>query len=135
VLKNQVILHDLRDDRYGEIGFHCRRSSAKKPIERLSITRRQLIDKESLKINILEWILIENAERIFSGPALAPARTRPCGGEPAKPGNRLTAGLGGRRESAGQDIFLLRVGLNRKVAGHCARRGAFERDGRRSWLN
>jgi hypothetical protein len=72
-----------------------------------------LIDKESLKINILQGILIENAERIFSGPALAPARTRPCGGEPAKPGNRLTAGLGGR--PAGQDIFLLRGGLNRRA--------------------
>jgi hypothetical protein len=64
-----------------------------------------LIDKESLKINILEWIVIENAERIFLGHALAPARTGACGGEPAKPGNRLTAGLGGQRESAGK-IFL-----------------------------
>jgi hypothetical protein len=62
-----------------------------------------LIDKESLKINILQGILIENAERIFSGLALAPARTRPCCGEPAKPGNRLSAGLGGR--PAGKMFF------------------------------
>jgi hypothetical protein len=71
-----------------------------------------LIDKESLKINILEQILIEKAEQFFR---LAPARTTHCGGEPAKAGNRLTAGLGGRRGPAGQDVFLLRGGLIRKV--------------------
>jgi hypothetical protein len=63
--QNQVILHDLRHDRYGETGFHCRRSSAKKQFERLSITRKHLIHKESLKINILEQFLIEKAEQFF----------------------------------------------------------------------
>ena len=56
------------------------------------------------------------------------------------PGNRLTTGLpfthrtwrvDARSGRWGQDVFLLRGGLNRKAAGHCAGRGAFERDGRR----
>jgi hypothetical protein len=76
-----------------------------------------MIDKESLKINTLEWILIENAERIFSGPALAPARTRPCGGEPAKPGNRLTAGLGGHANRRGKIFFSFAAGRTAKSQG------------------
>ena len=78
--QNQVILHDLRHDRYGETGFHCRRSSAKKQLERLAITWKHLIDKKSLKISILEQILIDKAEQFFRDLALAPARTTPCGG-------------------------------------------------------
>jgi hypothetical protein len=32
VARNQLILHDLRHDRYGETGFRCRRSGAKKQL-------------------------------------------------------------------------------------------------------
>ena len=71
----------------------------------------------------------------FSGPARAPARTRLAAGELATPGNRLAAGQAGPCEDPAGDVFLLRGGLNRKAAGHCVGRGAFERDGRRSWLN
>ena len=94
-------------------------------------------DKESLKINTLEQVLIEKVEQLFRD-LLEPRRARAfAAGELATPGNRLTAGQAGPCEdpAGGADDFLLRGGLNRKAAGHCVGRGAFERDGRRSWLN
>ncbi|PNE11253.1 MAG: hypothetical protein CR217_09695 [Beijerinckiaceae bacterium] len=59
-------------------------------------------------------------------------RARVLRREPAPRGNRLTAGLGGSTRRPGRRVS---GGRNREVAGHCAGRGAFERDGQRSWLN
>jgi len=64
--QNQVILHDLRDDRHGE-SVPLPPVKGQKANSAVVDTRRNLIDKESLEINILERILIENAGRIFRG--------------------------------------------------------------------
>jgi hypothetical protein len=53
-----------------------------------------VIDKESLKINTLEQVLIEKVEQLFRDLP-EPRRTRLAAGELATPGNRLTAGQTG----------------------------------------
>src|SRR3984893_19576956 len=85
---------------------------------RALVDHMEAFDRQGIAQNqYLGAVPYRKSGAIFSGPTLVLARTTHCGGEPAKPGNRLTAGLGDRREPAGQDVFFLSRGLDPQSAG------------------